>query len=301
MNSNLQVGNIKYTLQLLLLTIKDFLTSQLAIFIAVVVGVILLNHFGAIHSLLDFFGRDHINEANTIYIHQVKLRISESLKVLTSINSVLEVVKSSSIENTLNAEIHFNAGNIFHSLHQYIEKAISVSSAAAVSTIIIELLVEISHQVSTLILTLTIACIAFYFLLRELLPNISTVVKNFSYALSILSFISYLGVPLALYTTSIVSKTLTDPISQQAHQDFTDIYQQLVSKKEENLEKQVFRIIKEYQTKTHDLYQKSRLLGISVMRHLVALLFNTLLFPFGFIYLFYIAIKVAFSPFFSHQ
>jgi hypothetical protein len=301
MKSNMQAKNIKYTLQLLSGMIKDTLTSPLFLYIVFVAGVIVLNHLGAMHSLLDVFGREHINDVNNIYLHQVKLNISESLKLLTSINSVLEVVKSSSIESTLQTEIQFNAGNIFHSFHQYIEIAISVTSVAIANTMIIEILVEVSHQISTFVLTLTIVCIAIFFLLREIWPNISRVAKNFSYALSILSFISFLGIPVTLYTTSIISKNLTYSMSKQAHQHFIDIYHQLVSEKEKNLEESILLIIKKYQTKTHDLYDKSRLLGISVMRYLVTLLLNTFLFPFGFFYLVYKAIKIALRPFFIDE
>ena len=299
MKSIEKIGYIKYVLQQLIAVVKDFLTNGLFIFILVITLVVTLNHLGVVHYLLDYLGRDHITQINEAYLHQVKFQISESLMILSSLDASLEVIKNSSSEAFLIDGVQVQVSNIFHTLQQYIEKAISVSSTAAASTIAIELLLDIANKTAIMILTVTISVIASYFLLRNFLPSVSIVMKKFSYALSILSFIAFIGIPLAVYATSVMSKALTEPMAKKAHQHFTEIYQQFVNGKDNNIQEHVISVLKKYQFSSHEVHQQSRSLSISVVRHLIAFLFSAFIFPFCFMYIILKVSRAALKPLFS--
>jgi hypothetical protein len=298
MESIKQSGNIRHFFQLLMVGLKNFLTSGLFIFIVIVVSAITLNHLGVVHYVLDYLGRDHITQVNETYLHHVKFQISESLLILSGLDAALEVVKSSSAGISFIVDVQVQVGNIFHTLHQYVEKAISVSSAAAASTIAIGLLMSIVNKSAVVILTITISAVASYFLLRDFLPRASIVAKKLSYAFSILSFMAFLGMPLALYATSLVSKSLTEPMAQQAHQHFKDVHQLFVSDKDDDLHEHVKSVVNKYQSSSHEVHQKSRSLSISTMRHFVAFLFSAFLFPLGFMLMIVLVTKMTFKSLF---
>lgn len=295
-----------------------FLNARVAAF-TLVIAFLALNHLGTINWMLDFLGRGFIAEANSAYLHKSKLSVGDSILVLTGLDTSLEVLKSSSAGFSFFVKIDVQIGNIVATLQELANKALMISLAAAGSLVVIELALEAAEILAVPILSVTIVALTIHYGARKHWNWAAAISGQISQILILTTLLTHIGLPIVIYASSLASASLTAPLAQQAHSRFTDthvdfatIKQEYKEDKKRNEEKQeknegdsakyeeisphLRAVVDKYKaTSNTTTHKKTRSFSGAVVRHGVAVLFDSYIFPALLLIIFVWASKVVVS------
>ena len=255
-----------------------FTDARVAIF-AIALAFVAFNHLGWINWVLDILGRGLIAEANSAYLHKTKLHMGESILVLTGLDTAFEVLKSSSAGISFIVDVEVQVGNIVATLQDLTNKALMASLIAAGSLIGIELVLKLAEILAVPVLSLTILVLAIHYTARSHWRWLANISGQVSELLVLMTLLIHLGMPLIIYGSSLASAALTTPIAQEAHTAFTKTHVDFATAKKGKISSHVKAVINRYKATSDDTHRKSRSLSGSVVRHIIAILFDAFLFP----------------------
>lgn len=260
-------------------SVKNFVRSFWVAFVAIAATVIALNHLGAINWTLDVLGRSHIAESNTVYLHKAKQEMAETIVTLTGLDTGLEVLKSSTVGGSFIVSFHVQIGNIVATVQDAAKKALKASLIAASSLLAIELILKFAETLSVPLVTLSILATGLHYTTRQHLTWVARVTGQLSEILILLMLLTHIGLPLAIYGSSIASKSITAPIAEQAREHFEKTSDRFPKGDKGKLEKHMKDAVNKYQDTASTDHHSGRLLSHSVVRHVTAIVFDVFLFP----------------------
>lgn len=266
-------------LQQFCLSLKNFVRSFWVAFVAIVATIIALNHLGAINWTLDAIGRSHIAESNTVYLHKSKQEMAETIVTLTSLDTGLEVLKSSTVGGSFIVSFHVQIGNIVATVQEAAQKALKASLVAAGSLLAIELLLDTADALSIPLVTLSVLVTGLHYVTRHHLNWVARVSGQISEILILLMMLTHFGLPLAIYGSAVASNSITAPMAEQARNHFEETSKHFPKGDKHKLEKHMKDAISNYKDTASTDHHQGRLLSHSVVRHVTAIVFDVFLFP----------------------
>jgi len=241
-----------------------------------------LNHLNAFNHALDFLGRGHVAEVTTTYLHNSKVKISETLLLLAALDAGLEVLKSSTAGISFIVDVQVQIGGLFGAMQGHIQNAVRASLWALGNVFLTEELLKAINYLSIPLLTASIITFAKWVLFRNFWLSVARFFRKSATVFILLTLLAHIGIPLALYATAIASETVSAPMGAKANQHFTDIHHQFAIGQKEDIHAHVKDVITTYKSSSNDLHSKTRSTGQSLVQHIIGLLLSAFVFPVSF-------------------
>lgn len=259
-----------------------FIDTRVALF-AIAITVLAFNHLGAVNWVLDILGRGYIAEANSAYLHKTKLHMGDSILVLTGLDTAFEVLKSSTAGISFIVDVQVQVGNIVATLQNLTNQALMASLIAAGGLIGIELILKLANLLAVPLLSLTVVTLSLHYITRSHWRWLANISGQASEILVLVTLLVHFGMPLVVYGSSLASSALTAPMAAAAHTQFTKTHTDFNTpkggKKKGEISTHVKAVISRYKETSNSTHSKSRSLSGSVVRHIIAVLFDAFLFP----------------------
>ncbi|WP_417460707.1 hypothetical protein [Kordiimonas sp.] len=243
--------------------------------IAAVVILLVLNHFGLVADLLDTLVRGHLADANEIYLHQAKIHAGENLTLLAALEAGLKVIESSSAGFSLIVDVNVQVGNLLSVVAELTARAFWVSVVAASALIGTEVVLDGASYAAQLLLTTTLVILVMHCVFRRVWRWVSLISGQISEILLLITFLVYIGLPLAVFSASSISDAITKPVAEKAQQHFKATHDDFAH----GLHTHVSTVIDEYKKDGSGVQSKSRSLAGAVARHAIAVIFDAFIFP----------------------
>ena len=175
-----------------------------------------------------------------------------------------------------------------------------VSLAAAGALIGLELVLKLAEILTVPALSVTIITLAAHYVTRNHWHWAAYISGQISQILVLITLLTHIGLPLVVYVSSLASATLTAPLALQAHNQFADTHVDFStvrqeykeskdrseakgeddSKRHKEIKPHVDAVIDKYKSKaSNKTHKQTRSFSGSLVRHAVAVLFDSYIFP----------------------
>ena len=258
----------------------------IASFLLLVVSLFLL------HWNTSLVGSDRLYEANMAYLSGIEEQAQKNIIELAEAQSVLNVLQSSDVGISFIVKFQVGIGKELATLTNLIDRAILGNLFEASLAYFSSMLLMLSDAISPILLIALLAAISYACFSRLFIPI------HFKYSklghkalqLTLTLFLTlHILLPYSIHTAAMISNQLTHDLKQLSGHSLT--ISKLSNSGQEKLEDKAKHAIKMLEEDTSKLADKTSNLINHIIRHMIIVIFERIIFPCLMFYFFWLILR----------
>lgn len=193
-----------------------------ALLVILLAAGMLLSAAGYLDNIVRFCGMGHVADANEIYLKNSFDNAVNGFMVLSAVKSGLAIIEGSSVGIGFNLEL----GDVVQSVYDYVDVAWKTALAGGTILLLTRLVLEAVVLCDHWCLTLLFGSVMVFFAASWAVPGrrrIVQVCRELATVLAVLCAALYFILPLSITAASLLSKRISQPLVQDAYEDFSGI------------------------------------------------------------------------------
>lgn len=255
-----------------------------------VLGLILIfmtfSYHGGFNYIMSLLGKSHIDQINTQYLSSSLAHSEDLLEVVSALKVILNLLQSSSGGISFFIDVQIQLGQALNTLTELVNHAWLFSIVSVASIHIMQLLQDMSHQSTTVVMTLFFCILGISVAAQNRLPALSKSLSHISHILFFLILFVHLVIPLTLYGMAMVGHTFLHEHKAMVKQAYEHHYEHMPKQDMSGgLHSQVKGSINQFKTHQKKAKKQSESFSSLTVRHIVLVFLEGILLPLVFIWL----------------
>jgi hypothetical protein len=260
------------------------------VWLILVTVLLYLNVQGIFTEHFDKKDNNYIAIANQAYLTETQKQAVKTYLLLAELDAGLSMLQSSRAGISFVMDVDIQVGRALKQINALVEKSTQVSLLAMGGIFVIEVLLKFCEWASPLIFTLLLIiafCYCFLCVFMTSQCKVSRIVAALTSFILALFINVHLLFPLAVYGSGFAQKELTSEMAKEVHDGFSAAHQHMLGTDNKmGMRERVEHTIKQYEKVIVGIPHKVEHISSHFVRHIVVVIFNVILFPLLFLYIF---------------
>jgi len=239
------------------------------------IGLVLLGISGLTDALFD---SPYLLGKSIPFLDRATEEAFGTFLVLSGLKSGLALLQSSSAGISFIVDVDVQVGEVLHSIKEVVDYGWSASLISLSVLAGIRILLEFLHVLSPLLLYTSLIALGACCCLVLIGKKTSQLLVETLHGIICLTLFISLGLPLAVYVASLTSQTLTAPYRTQIQTELNR-HRMVFEGIDGNLKEQAHSAASKLSEKSKSLHRGQRDLTGEIVRHLVVVAFDAVVFP----------------------
>lgn len=265
-----------------------FLGDNKAIIIAML--CLILSLFTVVDDVIDFVGRGYIHDQATTYLKDSEVSAGETFLILSTAKAGLAIVESSEGGITFVIEAKVQLGRAFEVLKELINRSWEISFLSLTILFASQIILDSANALAEPLFILLAATALIHLICRRMGNRHADTTSKILRSLATGVFVLIFALPISIFLTSLVSKTLMHHYSEQANSAYiahNELFQHGSSN--EGLKESSHTALNNYKTFKKDIHGHVKTMHTHVYRHMAIVVLETLILPFLILSILYVA------------